>query len=99
PVKISVNVIVEGDEVRVDFAGSSPQTASGLNSYINYTRSYSYAAIKCLTDPLGPMNEGALRPIRVEAPEGCFLHPRPPTGGRPPGAVRARPSGTAPSKP
>ena len=54
-----------------------------MNSYINYTRSYSYAAVKCLTDPLGPMNEGALRPITVTAPEGSFLNPRPPAGGGP----------------
>jgi N-methylhydantoinase B len=67
----------------VDYDGSSPQTPSGMNSYINYTRSYSYAAIKCLTDPYGPMNEGALQPITVKAPEGCFLNPRPPAGGGP----------------
>src|SRR3989441_1371458 len=54
-----------------------------MNSYINYTRSYSYAAVKSLTDPLGPMNEGALRPISVKAPEGSFLNPRPPAGGGP----------------
>ncbi len=83
PVRVAVLVTVDGDRIEVDYAGSSPQTASGLNSYINYTRSYSYAAIKCLTDPLGPMNEGALRPIGVEAPEGSFLNPRPPAGGGP----------------
>jgi N-methylhydantoinase B len=54
-----------------------------MNSYINYTRSYSYAAVKCLTDPFGPMNEGALRPVTVTAPEGSFLNPRPPAGGGP----------------
>src|SRR2546426_7210596 len=54
-----------------------------MNSYINYTRSYSYAAVKCLTDPFGPMNDGALRPITVTAPEGSFLNPRPPAGGGP----------------
>ncbi len=83
PVRVSVKLTVAGDRITVDFAGSSPQTPSGLNSYINYTRSYSYAAIKCLTDPLGPMNEGALRPITVEAPLGSFLNPRPPAGGGP----------------
>jgi N-methylhydantoinase B len=83
PLRVAVTVTVRGDEITVDYAGSSPQTPSGLNSYINYTRSYSYAAIKCLTDPHGPMNEGALRPIRVEAPLGCFLNPRPPAGGGP----------------
>jgi N-methylhydantoinase B len=29
------------------------------------------------------MNEGALRPITVKAPEGSFLNPRPPAGGGP----------------
>src|SRR5204863_89434 len=72
------------------YDGSSPQTASGMNSYINYTRSYSYAAIKCLTDPYGPMNEGALRPITVKAPEGSFLNPRPPAGGGPRAIIRYR---------
>ena len=83
PLRVAVTVTVAGDGVVIDYAGSSPQTPSGLNSYINYTRSYSYAAIKCLTDPLGPMNEGALRPVTVTAPEGCFLNPRPPAGGGP----------------
>ena len=83
PLRVAVTVTVAGDALVIDYAGSSPQTASGLNSYINYTRSYSYAAIKCLTDPLGPMNEGALRPVTVRAPEGSFLNPRPPAGGGP----------------
>src|SRR3989449_3247743 len=83
PLRVAVAVTVDGDGVTIDYAGSSRETASGMNSYINYTRSYSYAAVKCLTDPLGPMNEGALRPITVEAPEGSFLNPRPPAGGGP----------------
>src|SRR5437016_8029421 len=29
------------------------------------------------------MNDGALRPITVTAPEGSFLNPRPPAGGGP----------------
>ncbi len=83
PLRVAVTVTVAGDTMTIDYAGSSPQTPSGLNSYINYTRSYSYAAAKCLTDPFGPMNEGALRPVTVRAPEGCFLNPRPPAGGGP----------------
>lgn len=83
PLRVAVTVTVAGDETTIDYDGSSPQTPSGMNSYINYTRSYSYAAVKCLTDPYGPMNEGALRPITVKAPEGSFLNPRPPAGGGP----------------
>ncbi len=83
PLRVCVTVTVDGDAITIDYDGSSPQTASGMNSYINYTRSYSYAAVKCLTDPYGPMNEGALCPIVVRAPEGSFLNPRPPAGGGP----------------
>ncbi|MFQ5827885.1 MAG: hydantoinase B/oxoprolinase family protein [Candidatus Methylomirabilia bacterium] len=83
PLRVFVTVRVRGDEMEIDYEGSSPQTPSGLNSYINYTRSYSYAAVKCLADPSGPMNEGALRPITIEAPVGSFLNPRPPAGGGP----------------
>ena len=83
PLRVAVAVTVDGERMDIDYEGSGPQTASGLNSYINYTRSYSYAAVKCLTDPFGPMNEGALRPITVSAPEGSFLNPRPPAGGGP----------------
>ena len=83
PLRVAVTVTVDGDALVIDYDGSSPQTPSGMNSYINYTRSYSYAAVKCLTDPAGPMNEGALRPVTVRAPEGSFLNPRPPAGGGP----------------
>jgi N-methylhydantoinase B len=83
PLRVAVAVTVGDDAITVDYDGSSPETRSGMNSYINYTRSYSYAAIKCLTDPRGPMNEGALRPVTVRAPEGSFLNPRPPAGGGP----------------
>jgi N-methylhydantoinase B len=90
PLRIAVTVTIAGDRILVDFAGTDAQTSSGLNSYFNYTRSYVYAAIKCLTDPYGPMNAGALRPVEIAAPEGCFLNPRPPAGGGPRAAICTR---------
>lgn len=90
PLRVAVRVAIRGDAILVDFDGTAPQTDSGLNSYFNYTRSYVYAALKCLTDPAGPMNAGALRPFEVTAPEGCFLNPRPPAGGGPRAAICTR---------
>jgi N-methylhydantoinase B len=90
PLRIAAAVRVSGDRISVDFQGTDSQTESGLNSYFNYTRSYVYAAIKCLTDPYGPMNAGALRPVEIAAPEGCFLNPRPPAGGGPRAAICTR---------
>jgi N-methylhydantoinase B len=90
PLRIAVRVTIADDRIHVDFAGTDAQTESGLNSYFNYTRSYVYAAVKCLTDPYGPMNAGALRPVEITAPEGCFLNPRPPAGGGPRAAICTR---------
>ncbi len=90
PLRIQVAVTIAGNSIKVDFEGTDAQTESGLNSYFNYTRSYVYAAIKCLTDPEGPMNHGALTPIEIVAPEGCFLNPRRPAGGGPRAAINTR---------
>lgn len=83
PIRCVVRVEVAGDTLHIDFTGTDPQTASGLNSYFNYTRSYTYMAVKCLTDPFGPMNAGVLRAIQVVCPKGTFLNPNPPAGGGP----------------
>src|SRR5262249_20855206 len=83
PMRMAVTVTVRDDDILIDFNGTGPKTESGMNSYLNYTRSYCYAAVKCLTDPMGPQNDGAFRPVRIEAPLGSFLNPRPPAGGGP----------------
>jgi len=84
PIKVHVTVEVKGSDIIIDFSGSSPQTRSALNSVLNYTYAYCFFAIKCLTDPYIPQNEGCIRPIKVVAPEGSFFNPRFPTavGGR-----------------
>src|SRR5262249_13421205 len=84
PIRVHVEVRIEGDELVVDFSGSSDQVAAGINSYINYTRAYSAFTVKVLSDALLPQNHGAARPIKVTAREGCFFNPRypAPSGGR-----------------
>ncbi|MBI3969519.1 MAG: hydantoinase B/oxoprolinase family protein [Chloroflexi bacterium] len=82
PLKIKVTVTVAGDEISVDFTGSSPQTPSGINALINYTRAYSYFTVKCFTVQNDlPQNAGCVRPIKVVAPEGSLFNPRRPAGG------------------
>ena len=76
PVEIAVTIDIKGDEIVVDFAGSSPQVPAGINSYISYTRAYVYYALKCLLNPEMPQNEGGIRPITVTAPEGSYFNPR-----------------------
>jgi len=75
PLEMHCKMEVRGAELTVDFAGSSPQNSSPLNSVLSYTRAYSTYALKCVLLPGVPNNEGNFRPITVTAPDGCFLNP------------------------
>ena len=78
PVHIVVAVIIDGDEVTIDFAGSSAQMANGLNVVLNYTHAYASFAIKAAVNPEGPHNAGAFTPVHVTAPEGSIFNCREP---------------------
>src|SRR5262245_50081610 len=84
PITIACKVIVKGDHVTVDYAGSSPQVDRGMNVVLNYTAAYTSYALKCAIWPEVPHNDGSFRPLTVTAPEGSILNPRWP------GAVAAR---------
>lgn len=78
PIIIQCRITVKGDELEIDFDGSSPQIGRALNCVMNYTYSYATYPIKCALDPFTPKNEGSYRPISIKAPEGSILNPRVP---------------------
>ncbi|MGE3923960.1 MAG: hydantoinase B/oxoprolinase family protein, partial [Lautropia sp.] len=84
PLRYACSVTLGGGEVQVDFAGTSDAVGVAINVPICYTRAMTYHAIKCLTTPKIPNNEGSVRPVAITAPERCVLNPLPPspTGGR-----------------
>ena len=76
PTHVQCAVTVRGDEIVIDFAGSSPQVGHGINSTLNYTRAYSIYPLKILLDPSTRTNWGSYRAITVAAPEGTIVNPR-----------------------
>ena len=76
PVRIAVTVMVRGDELGIDYTGSSPQVRQGINVALNYTHAYTTYAVKCAISPDVPNNEGSFRPVTVTAPEGSILNAR-----------------------
>lgn len=74
PIKIAVTLTVHGDEIDIDFTGSSPQSGRGINVVLNYTHGYASFAVKAAIAPDVPHNEGAFRPVHVSAPEGSILN-------------------------
>lgn len=78
PLRIRVAVTVAGDEIHIDFAGSSSQSRRGINVVLNYTHGYASFAIKAVVSPDVPHNEGAFRPVHVTAPPRSILNCEPP---------------------
>ena len=74
PFTVHLALTVQGGRLRFDFAGSSPQQRTPINAVLQYTRAYCAFTTKCAFVPEIPNNEGLLRRIRVEAPEGSIVH-------------------------
>jgi len=84
PIPFKVAITIKDGEISLDWEGTGPQVEAGMNCYLNYTYAYSIAAVKSVTLPRAPQNEGMIRTIKVQAPLGCFLNPKRPApcGGR-----------------
>ena len=78
PVTLQAALTVTEDHIHVDYAGTSPAVAQGINVVLNYTKAYTCFGVKCVVAPEIPNNYGSLQPITFSAPEGCILNvPRP----------------------
>jgi N-methylhydantoinase B len=73
--KIAVTVRVQGETLEVDWTGTDRSAEGPINNPLIGTIALVQTAIKALTMPLDPMNEGHLRPIRVTAPEDTIVSP------------------------
>jgi N-methylhydantoinase B len=74
PILIRCGVKISGEDIYIDFTGSSPQSARGINVVLNYTHAYASFAIKAAICPDIPHNEGSFRPVHVSAPPGSILN-------------------------
>lgn len=77
-VTFQVSVTVAGDEVKIDWTGTSAQVKGGINAPIPFTRAAAYTALRSVMTSEVPNCHGFTRPIRIEAPEGSVVNPRPP---------------------
>jgi N-methylhydantoinase B len=75
---LKVTVTIDGEDIHLDFGGSSPQSRRGINVVLNYTRAYASFAVKAAISPEVPHNAGSFRPVHVTAPEGSVLNCTPP---------------------
>ena len=64
--------------LNVDFTGTSAQMDNNFNAPSAICRAAVLYVFRCMVDADIPMNEGCLKPINVEIPNGCLLAPEPP---------------------
>ena len=84
PIALACSVTIEGERVQIDFSGTDPAIDFGINVPLCYTRAFAAYAVKCLTTPMIPNNEGSFAPITVSAPAGASSTPsRPSRRGSP----------------
>ncbi len=76
PVRIRVAVTVGDGAVEVDLTGSSEQRGGPINASLAVTSTAVFVTLKALLDPMGHINEGAFRPIKVVAPRGSVVNAR-----------------------
>ena len=80
PFKVQVNVHIRGDEMNVDFKGTSIQAQGNINCPWSCTQGGVFYTIVGIVDPYMVVNSGTFRPIHVESEEGLITNPRPPAG-------------------
>lgn len=75
---LQLTATVRGDELHLDFTGSTDQHEGNLNCPLAVTVSACWFAVRVLTDPDIPPSSGAMRPVTVTAPKGSLLNADPP---------------------
>jgi N-methylhydantoinase B len=75
--ELRVEATIAGEELTLDFAGSSAQVPGNLNCPLPVTRSAALFAVRALLDPDAPPSAGGHRPITIRAEEGSVLNARP----------------------
>jgi N-methylhydantoinase B len=80
PVPITVAITVSGDQMTVDFTGTSPQRPGCINAPQAVTVSACLYAVRCIAGDDAPANQGCLRPVQIITPLGTLVNPQPQRG-------------------
>jgi len=78
PVPIVCTAKIAGETLLLDFAGSGPEARGAINLPDSALKASVYYCVKAVLDPGLMPNQGIIDPIRIAAPEGSIVNPRPP---------------------
>jgi N-methylhydantoinase B len=74
PYRLKVTIHVKDGELLIDYSGTDPQIKGPTNAPWSATYSATLYAIRCLTDPTIPSNDGCKNAITIQAPKGSLVN-------------------------
>jgi len=74
PVKIEVEISIQGDRAIVDFSSSDAQVEGGVNANFAVTYSAVLYVFRCLVEEDIPFNTGLMKPLTIIAPKGSVVN-------------------------
>ena len=80
PLRVSVEIRIEGGSATIDLSGSDDQADGNINSPIANTHAAAYYVMIGVVDPGVPPNSGCYRPIKVVTRTGSLVNPSLPAG-------------------
>lgn len=72
-IPIHVAITVAGDEMTIDFTGTSPSVRGPINCARGALMSACKTIFKAITDPQAPSNEGWFRPLHIVIPDNTVF--------------------------
>jgi N-methylhydantoinase B len=79
PLPIVVEITIQDDRARIDFAGTHPQVRGSVNAIYAITLSAVMYCFRIIVPFAVPSNHGTIRPLEVLAPEGTIVNALPPS--------------------
>ena len=74
PIRLAATLTISRQGIDIDFTGTSPVAARGINVPKSYTDAYTSFGVRCVIGASIPNNAGSLSVVRVSAPENCILN-------------------------
>ena len=74
PITLAAKLTISRGGIDIDFSGTSPVAAKGINVPKSYTDAYTSFGVRCIIGSHIPNNAGSLSVVRVAAPEGSIVN-------------------------
>ena len=75
PIRFKATLKIEGDQIHIDWTGTSKQVKAAINGPMPTTYAMGYLAVRCALGTAIPSCEGYMRAITVTAPKGSIVNP------------------------